>query len=369
MAARNLRRSLAPVLFPLSLLYGMVTGIRNLLFDLKILKSVEFDFPVISVGNITVGGTGKTPHVEYLIELLSEKFKLAVLSRGYKRNTRGFILADKNTGPEEIGDESYQIHRKFDEVAVAVDEKRVHGIQLLKKKIRQLQCVILDDAYQHRHVHPGMSILLIDYHRPLSKDHLLPMGDLRERKHGISRANIVIVTKVPHDIKPIEKRLWIKDLDLFPYQFLYFTTLEYGKLTPVYGGKQKKINPDEQDRKSTGIILVTGIANPEPLIRQLKSTFHSVHFIRYPDHHKYSPADMDKMHQKLNALNEKNKLIVTTEKDAVKIGQLEDPDLDVKELMYYLPVKIKFIGAKQDEFNKSVLKYVSKNKRIGRLHS
>ena len=174
MAARNIRRSLAPVLFPVSLVYSVVTGIRNKLFDLNIIKSTEFDFPVISVGNITVGGTGKTPHVEYLVNLLSGHYKIAVLSRGYRRSTKGFILADINSAPEDIGDESCQINRKFEDVPVAVDENRVRGIRMLKKKIKNLRCVILDDAYQHRKVHTGVSILLIDYNRPLRNDRMLP---------------------------------------------------------------------------------------------------------------------------------------------------------------------------------------------------
>ena len=211
---------------------------------MRILKSVEFEFPVISVGNITVGGTGKTPHVEYLIDLLSEKFHIAFLSRGYRRKTKGFVQAGKNSGPDEIGDEPFQVHRKFQDITVAVDEKRVHGIEQLKKKNKKLQCIILDDAYQHRHVKPGLNILLIDYHRPLHKDFLLPAGDLRERIYGMHRANIVIVSKVPNNIKPIEKRIWIKDLNLFPYQFLYFTELEYGKLTPVFWEKQKELSLD-----------------------------------------------------------------------------------------------------------------------------
>ena len=335
---------------------------------MRILKSVEFDFPVISVGNITVGGTGKTPHVEYLIDLLSKKFHIAFLSRGYRRKTKGFIQAGKNSGPDEIGDEPFQVHRKFQDITVAVDEKRAHGIEQLKKKHKKLQCVILDDAFQHRSVRPGLNILLIDYNRPLHKDFLLPVGDLRERIYGMHRANIVIVTKVPRDIKPIEKRIWIKDLNLFPYQFLYFTALEYGKLTPVFWEKQKKLSLDEQDKKSTGIILVTGIVNPDPLFDKMKSISRSICHIQYPDHHNYSPADIEKIHQNLSTLSEKNRLVVTTEKDAVKIGQMKEIDPDLKMLMYYLPVRVKFVGGKQDEFDKNILKYVAKNKRLSRLH-
>ena len=368
MAARNIRRSLAPVLFPVSLVYSVVTGIRNKLFDLNIIKSTEFDFPVISVGNITVGGTGKTPHVEYLVNLLSGHYKIAVLSRGYRRSTKGFILADINSAPEDIGDESCQINRKFEDVPVAVDENRVRGIRMLKKKIKNLRCVILDDAYQHRKVHPGVSILLIDYNRPLRNDRMLPLGNLRENRHNIHRANIIIVTKVPHKIKPIEKRLWVKDLNLFPYQFLYFTSFQYGKLTPVFLKNGKKMEFNDLDKKSTGIILVTGIANPDPLYDKVKKYSRSVYHYRFPDHHAYSAGHLEDIYKRLSSLRGTIKLIVTTEKDAVKMRQLASVDTRIKELIYYVPIKIKFLGETQEEFDQIILKYVGKNKPIGRLH-
>ena len=215
------RKNLAIITFPLSMLYGMAVGIRNRLFDCRILKPVEFDVPVISVGNITVGGTGKTPHTEYLISLLRKDFRIAVLSRGYKRKSREFILATKKSMVYDIGDEPKQIKHKFPDIKVAVDRKRVNGISQLLKKDNNIDAILLDDAYQHRYVKPGLSILLIDYTQPIFRDFLLPFGNLRERKHETRRADIIIITKTPKKIKPIEKKIFIKDLNVLPYQFLY----------------------------------------------------------------------------------------------------------------------------------------------------
>ncbi|MGD2034892.1 MAG: tetraacyldisaccharide 4'-kinase [Bacteroidales bacterium] len=368
MAIHNLRKKLKPILFPLSFFYGLATGMRNFLFNRNILKSVSFDLPVISVGNITVGGTGKTPHVEYLVDLLSKNFSVSVLSRGYKRKTKGFLMADKTSTPEIIGDEPYQVYSKYKNAVVAVDEDRVHGIGELKKECPGLQAVILDDAFQHRYVSPGVSILLIDYFRPVYNDSLLPAGDLREPVRSVKRANIIIVTKVPEDFKPIEKRLWIKELNLFPYQFLYFTSFEYGDPRAVFRGNKRKITTGRIRKPGVSVLLVTGIANPVPLQNNLSSWVSDTKFLSFPDHHEYTPDDMQTIKTKLNTLVEKDKLIITTEKDAIKIGKLTDVDDAIKERMYYLPVKVKFLHGKQKEFDTHIINYVAKNKRIGRLH-
>ncbi len=368
MASHKLRRTLSPLLLPFSLLYGIAVSVRNKLFDLKILKSTEFDFPVISVGNITVGGTGKTPHVEYLVELLSKKFEVCVLSRGYKRKTRGFLLADKNSTAKTIGDEPYQMYSKFKNVNIAVDEDRVHGIHELKKQYPNLQAAILDDAFQHRHVKPGVSILLIDYNRPIYKDCILPAGDLRESSHSKKRANIVIVTKVPEDIKPIDKRLWIKKLKLYPYQFLYFSSLEYGKLSPVFSENKKNLSLAEMKTSDASVLLLTGIANPSPLVNEIKSGNNEVIHMQLPDHHKYSQNDLKTINHKFDKLSRKKKCILTTEKDAIKLEKLIDVDSNIKNSMYYLPIKVKFLDDKQEEFDATITNYITTNKEINRLH-
>ena len=209
-------------LLPLSWLYGIGVGIRNSLFDLGILKSRSFDVPVISVGNITVGGSGKTPHVEYLIELLRKHAKVAVLSRGYKRKSKGYVLSAPDTIMQDIGDEPYQMHKKYNDIYVAVDKDRCHGIEGLTTddETKDTDVILLDDAYQHRYVKPGINILLVDYHRLIIYDKLLPAGRLREPKEGKTRADIVIVTKCPKDLKPMSFRVLSRALNLFPYQQL-----------------------------------------------------------------------------------------------------------------------------------------------------
>jgi tetraacyldisaccharide 4'-kinase len=333
------------------------------------LKSVEFELPVISIGNITTGGTGKTPHVEYLLQLLSDRYCMAVLSRGYKRKTKGFVLADKESLPEEIGDESFQILQKFDSIIVAVDEQRVRGIELLIQKIKDLSCILLDDAYQHRYVSSGLSVLLIDFYRPVYKDHLLPLGDLRESRRGVKRADIVIVTKVPDDIGANEQLICSRNLKLLPHQLLYFTNFHYGNLMHVFGRKDVEIDPHDLDQTSTEIILVAGIANPEPLYRELLKFCKSLHLIKFPDHHTYSITDLVRVKKKFDAASETTRLIITTEKDAVKIRNLPDIDNILKDFIYYIPVKIKFADGKQKEFEQRIFEYVAKNKRIGCQHN
>ena len=264
-------------LLPLSWLYGLGVKFRNMLFEVGILQSRSFDVPVISVGNITVGGTGKTPHVEYLISLLKDKVKVAVLSRGYKRKTRGFVIADENATAKTVGDEPLQMKRKFgDDITVAVDRNRCHGIDKLtgNDSTGDIDVVLLDDAFQHRYVTPGINILLVDYHRLIIYDKLLPAGRLREPLNGKNRADIVIVTKCPHDLKPMEYRVITKAMDLFPFQRLYFTRLDYKDLTPVFGGKEMPLDRISHDEH---ILLLTGIATaddrrPHAAVQQYQAT-------------------------------------------------------------------------------------------------
>jgi tetraacyldisaccharide 4'-kinase len=233
----------------------------------------------------------------------------------------------------------------------------------------EIRCVLLDDAFQHRYVRPGISIVLIDYYRPLNKDCMLPAGNLRENMAGIHRANIVIVTKVPHEIKPIEKRLWIKELNLFPYQFLYFTAFQYGTPEPVFSRKQKQYSLEELAKLDTSILLVTGIANPEPLFEKVITCCKSIEQLHYPDHHEYTKEDMDEIEARFGSMQGDFKLIFTTEKDAVKIKILNYASRAVKESMYYIPVEVIFLDDKKEEFDESILCYVTKNKRISKLHS
>lgn len=350
------------LLLPLSLLYGIITEIRNFLYDVGILKTTEFDIPVVSVGNITVGGTGKTPHIEYLIDLISKKLVVATLSRGYKRKTSGFIIADENSTCSDIGDEPRQIKRKFPHIIVSVMANRVKGIKKLCNKFKELQVVLLDDAYQHRRVKAGISILLLDYNRPIHEDHLLPYGRLRECTYQKKRANIVIVTKIPADFKPIDRRILEKNLNLYPYQKLYFTTITYKNLNPVFESASTKTNKIVETNSFDDILLITGIANPQTIKDYLMPKCLRMHHLNFDDHHTFTKKDVSSITEMFNGLTSGNKIIITTEKDSVR---LMEADLDpiVKQHLFYLPIEITFIHKDKEEFNKQIMNYVTSNKR------
>ena len=348
-------------LTPLSWLYGLGVGFRNLLFKLGILKSRAFDIPVISVGNITVGGSGKPPHVEYLVSLLKDKMKVAVLSRGYKRKSKGYVLANDDTTMREIGDEPYQMKQKFPELYVAVDKKRTEGIDRLThdEQTKDVDVILLDDAYQHRYVKPGVNILLVDYHRLIIYDKLLPAGCLREPKEGKSRADIVIITKCPKDLRPMEYRVLMKALDLYPYQSLYFTTLIYDNLKQVYGIESMPINslPDK-----CNVLLLTGIASPKQMQNDLSVYNYNLSYLSFSDHHNFSKKDIRTINRKFAELSSP-KVIITTEKDVARIKFVEGLNDEVKESMYALPVRIQFMLGQEEEFNNKIINYVRKNSR------
>jgi tetraacyldisaccharide 4'-kinase len=362
------RRKIAFITFPLSLIYGFIVTLRNILFDLKILKSTEFSIPVISVGNITVGGTGKTPHIEYLIRLLSKEFNIAVLSRGYKRKTKNFILATTGSISDDIGDEPKQLKQKFPDIHIAVDRKRVHGIYKLIETVKDLKVILLDDAYQHRSVNPGLSILLVDYTRPIYSDYLLPFGDLRESKREIRRADIVIITKTPKVLKPIEKKILMKELKILPYQYLYFSTYEYKNPEPVFTDNKKRIVFSDIKNTRPSILLVTGIAQSSPLVKFLKSYSKIIDEMKFPDHHTYTSEDLIKIKSRFTKLKGKVKYIFTTEKDTVRFRELQMSDDTLKLSMYYISVEVKFLYGGTKKFNNYIINYVKKNKRINRLY-
>ena len=310
-------------LLPLSWLYGLIVGIRNELFELKILKTRRFNIPVISIGNITVGGSGKTPHVEYLIRLLKDKMNVAVLSRGYKRKSHGYVLATTDTPMQDIGDEPYQMKTKYPKVHVAVDKNRCEGISRLTtdKETCNTDVILLDDAFQHRYVQPGINILLVDYHRLIIYDRLLPAGRLREPLSGKHRADIVIITKCPKDLNPIDYRVLSKAMDLYPFQQLYFTTLEYCELEPIFSNKKNLLLTDI---RGWNILLLTGIATPQHLKEDLNEYTgnNALTTLSYPDHHAFT-----------------------------------------KDNIYTLPIKVRFMLDKEKTFNDKIISYVRKNSR------
>ena len=349
-------------LLPLSWLYGIGVGFRNLLFEMGILRSRSYKTPVISVGNITVGGTGKTPHVEYLIRLLKDKTKVAVLSRGYKRKTSGFVLAGEEATASTIGDEPYQMKTKFPGITVAVDKKRTRGIENLTngEYIKDIDVILLDDAFQHRYVKPGVNILLVDYHRLVIYDTLLPAGRLREPVKSKDRADIVIVTKCPKDLKPMEFRVITKAMNPYPYQKLFFSAHEFESLRPVFGDRQSEKPLSTLADKH--VLLLTGIASPEQMQTDLKAYAQAVTPLAFGDHHNFKKKDVERINEAFSALPSP-KLIVTTEKDETRLTQVDGLSDEVKKSLHVLPIKVQILLDQEQVFNQTIISYVRKNSR------
>lgn len=356
-------------LLPFSWLYGLGVGFRNMLFEMGILKSRSYTVPVISVGNITVGGTGKTPHVEYLIRLLKDKVNVAVLSRGYKRKSHGFVLADAETPMKMIGDEPYQMKQKFPDITVAVDSKRTRGIDHLigGEAGKDIDVVLLDDAFQHRYVKPGINILLVDYHRLIIYDELLPAGRLREPVKSKDRADIVIITKCPWNLKPMEFRVITKAMKLYPYQQLFFSTHEYEMPIAVFPEEQGKLGASETldslaSLKDKNVLLLTGIGSPEQMKHDMEQMTDHVTPLTFSDHHDFKQKDIVAINEAFAALPEP-KVIITTEKDATRLAVLEELSSEVKQHLYKLPIYIQIMQDQEELFNQTVLGYVRKNSK------
>ena len=356
------------ILWPFSVMYRIGVSTRNKLFDWGVLRSRSFPVPLICIGNLAVGGTGKTPHTEYLIRLLQDKFKVATLSRGYRRQTKGFVLASGSATAKDIGDEPLQIFRKFPGVTVAVDANRCRGIARLidRNTNPNIDVILLDDAFQHRYVKPGISILLTDYSRPFYQDMTLPAGRLREPASGKTRADIVVVTKCPRDLSEKEQAFIRKRLRLSPNQGLFFTTMEYGKLHPLFADMPER--SIESLEKGEEVLLLTGIASPEPLVRTLKAHCTSIHPLTFPDHHAFNGNDMQKLEQAFSRLPEGKRLIVTTEKDAARLADHPCLSKTLKPYIYTLPIEVKFLNSGELIFNPKIIEYVRKNSRNRSLY-
>jgi tetraacyldisaccharide 4'-kinase len=351
----------------LSLLYGTLAAFRNELFNLKLLTSREFDLPVISIGNITVGGTGKTPHTEYIAELLRPNFNVAVLSRGYKRKSRGFFIVETTSKVRQVGDEPLQIKLKYSDLIVAVDANRVRGIEHLLTLPDKPGVILLDDAFQHQYVTPGVNILLTDYNCLITKDSLLPYGCLRESASNKSRATIIIVTKCPSELKPIDERIITKELDIRPYQNLFFSKINYGPLMPVF---PSDVNPQSVELvEGMQVMLITGIANPLPLKEYISQISHDILEMNFPDHHQYTQKDIDRIANKFDILPKKRKIIITTEKDMVRFRDLEKVSEIIRANLYYIPVKISFLKNTGKDFDRKILSYVKENRSNFDLYS
>ncbi|HLG03025.1 MAG TPA: tetraacyldisaccharide 4'-kinase [Bacteroidia bacterium] len=363
----NILRLLA---WPFSLLYGLIMRLRNKMFDTGIIPSVEFhNITLIGIGNLSAGGTGKTPHVEYLVRLLHSRYKVATLSRGYGRKSSGFILADENAATTEIGDEPKQFRHRFPiDVPVAVDANRVQGVKKLLEKFPALQVILLDDVFQHRRIKPGLQILLTDYARLYYEDHLLPTGYLREPRSGASRADIIIVTKTPQIFSPLERKRIIKEINPQPYQKLYFSTIIYKDFVPIGNKPEKRrLSKEYYFERNYTVVLLTGIANSQSLEYYLKDKVELIPY-RFRDHHEFTPANLLRLRELFRAIKTENKIVLTTEKDAMR---LEKPGLSeyLGDLpVFYIPIEVRFHEQDANLFNQHILDYVRSNPVHGNTH-
>ncbi|MBC7588034.1 MAG: tetraacyldisaccharide 4'-kinase [Chitinophagaceae bacterium] len=345
-------KSFRVLLLPFAVLYGVVIIIRNWMYDKNYLKSAQFNFPLICVGNLAVGGTGKSPMVEYLVQLLKNDFKVATLSRGYKRKTKGYALANASTTALDIGDEPMQFHNKFPEVPVAVGEERLVAIPQLLHDRPNLQAIILDDAFQHRLVKAGFNIVLTEYNNLYTHDFFLPTGDLRDEWKSAKRADVIIVTKCPADLSQEKKYRAMRSLHALPQQKIFFTTIEYG--TPyhiVNHDDEWIISPNDE------VLLVCGIANPKPLKEYLLKHAYTYYQKDYGDHHIFSIDDLNEIKERFSSIHAKQKIIITTEKDAVRLIKFTE-ELTMLPL-YVLPIKHSFLYEEGEQFNSLITTFIN----------
>lgn len=348
-------KSFRILLLPFALLYGGIVWLRNWLYDKKILRSATFGLPVICVGNLSVGGTGKSPMVEYLVRHLQMHCKLAILSRGYKRKTKGYALAGENTTALDIGDEPMQFYRKFPDIPVAVGEERIEAIPQLLHDRPDVELIILDDAYQHRAINAGLNILLTDCNNLFTRDFFLPTGDLRDMRSSYKRAKIIIVTKCPADLSVTDKKAIVNEIDPVEGQQVFFTTIAYG--TPYHITNRDTIELDEQ----TDVLLITGIANPKPLKSFLEDRIGTYTMMHYGDHHIFSLDDWKDIQKRFSTMEAGKKIIVTTEKDAMRLMKYE---AELHQLPFYvIPIEHRFLFEEGDSFNAAVLQFISNFKQ------
>ncbi len=350
------------LLFPFSIIYGLGVFFRNLAYDFKIVKTESFKNGIISVGNLSSGGTGKSPLIEYLIRLLISEKKIATLSRGYGRKTKGYVEVKTISKPIEVGDEPLQFKIKFPEIEVAVDTDRVNGVKKLLQLTTPPDIILLDDAFQHRKINPGISILLTDYNAIYTGDLLLPAGNLREMKSGAKRADIIVVTKVPQPFSPMEKRVMVERVSPLKHQSIFFSFINYGNFTPLYSKENIAMKSKEYYLENKFVILLfTGIASSVNLVDYLKAGGALVKHIRFRDHHKYSSSDIRRIKQLFNNIATEKKLILTTEKDAVKLKN-KDFENSLKDFpIFYIPIFADFLNEDKRDFNEKILDYAKKH--------
>jgi len=348
-------KSFRILLLPFALIYWFAVSIRNWFYKIKIFRSISFGLPIICVGNLSVGGTGKSPMVEYLVEILKDHFPIATLSRGYKRKTKGYSLANENSTALEIGDEPMQFHLKFPGLPVAVGEKRIEAIPQLLHDKPETKAIILDDAFQHRRIKAGLNILLTEYNNLFVHDFYLPTGDLRDLKSNYKRAEIMVVTKCKPELPEDEKKKIISEIKPVAGQHIFFTAIEYGD---IYHLKEKKTSLLNENKE---VLLVTGIANPRPLKKLLEEQSRSYHMMQYPDHHIFTVDDLNDIKKKFESMQSGDKMILTTEKDAVRLAKFQNDITDLP--LYVIPVRHRFLFDEGKNFNEIVINFIKNFKQ------
>lgn len=344
-------KSFRILLLPFSILYGLIVVIRNYLYDKGIFKSASFNLPLICVGNLAVGGTGKSPMVEYLVELLQERFAIATLSRGYKRKTKGYALANAQTTAIDIGDEPMQFHAKYPDLAVAVGEERIVAIPQLLHDKPNTQAIILDDAFQHRAVKAGFNILLTDYSNLFTKDFFLPTGDLRDQYSSSKRADVIIVTKCPADLSEQEKQAIISEIYPRPNQKVFFTAIAYGTPYHIITREKRAVTADDE------ILLVSGIANPKPLKQYLFEHAATYFQVNYRDHHIFTIDDLQEIKKKFHSVVDDKGFILTTEKDAMRLIKFRQELSDLP--LYVIPIRHAFLFNEGTVFDTLVIQFIT----------
>jgi tetraacyldisaccharide 4'-kinase len=348
-------KSFRVLLLPFALLYGFVVVVRNWFYDKGIKKPVTFGLPLICVGNLSIGGTGKSPMVEYLVLHLKNRFKVATLSRGYKRKTKGYALASEHTTAIDVGDEPMQFYRKFPDVPVAVGEQRILAIPQLLHDRPETEAIILDDAFQHRAIKAGFNILLTDCGNLFTRDFFLPTGDLRDSRSSYKRADVIVVTKCPVDLSEEDKMEIIKEIEPLSHQQVFFTVISYGTIYHIVRNIYGSI--DEE----TEVLLVTGIANPKPLKKYLEEHIHTYHLMQFNDHHIFSIDDWRDIKKRFESMESDKKIILTTEKDAMRLKKFEH-EIDGMPF-YVLPIEHRFLFNEGEEFVRKIVGFIENFKK------
>lgn len=341
------------ILLPISQLFNLVTSLKNYLYKINFFKSTKFDLPIICIGNLSAGGTGKTPHTDYLINLIKTDYHVGVLSRGYNRKTNGYIEIETNSKAENVGDEPLFYKWKHPEAKIVVCEDRVFGITTMAHHEEENYVYLLDDAFQHRSIRAGLNIILTEFDKLYTDDQLLPLGRLRENSSNASRADIIIVTKCPSNLSTKEKNEIKIKLKPETYQLVFFSTMVYQDIYSIFDHTQI------ENEATTTTLLVSGIANPAPIETELSSRFKKVYTRTFADHHNFSATDIESIIRTFKSIEDKNKILITTEKDVTRLFQYKQMFIDANINIFCLPIKVKFDKDEKESFDKAIKHYLS----------